>query len=879
MTQPTAPAPVVGPRGWWSVFRTWPRPVRLATYVAAVLVLALVITLVAGVAAVRRPFPQTSGEIELAGLEAPVEVVRDEQGVPHLYGDSIADLVKAQGYVHAQDRFYEMDVRRHATAGRLAELFGEAALESDLLVRTLGWRRIAEEELALVEPETRRLLEAYADGVTAYLEQHSPGEIAVQYSLLRLTGLDYRPEPWSAVDSLAWLKAMAWDLRGNMVQEVGRALALTTVGPERTQDLYPSYPYDEHRPIVDGGLVVDDVFEPEATTGGTRNPARPAPMPAELGAEAVAALERVGDGVRRMPPLLGRGNGIGSNSWVVSGDHTESGLPLLANDPHLGVSLPGVWHQVGLHCRTVSADCPLDVSGFGFSGVPGVVIGHNADIAWGFTNLSPDVTDLYVERIREDRWLHGGRWRDLTVREETLRVRGGEDLTLAVRSTAHGPIVSDASLELGALAQRAPVGRPLTQPAGEEYAVSLAWTALQPGRTADAILKLNLATDWESFREAVSTFEVPSQNLVYADTTGVIGYQAPGRIPIRKSGNDGRLPAAGWLPENDWTGSYVPFQALPYVVDPPEGFLVTANQAVTGPGYRYHLTDDWDHGYRAQQIRERLETLVGAEEPISTEDLTDLQLDERHPLAATLLPWLLEVELPAGYDSEGQEVLADWDGRATADSAGAAYFNVVWRNLLARTFQDELPLEQWPDGGDRWYAVVERLLDEPRNGWWDDLTTDDRVEDRDDILRAALLDARDEITRLRSRNPQGWSWGDLHRLDLYDATLGTSGIGLVEWLVNRDGWGVGGGSATVNATGWDATLGYQVATAPSMRMVVDLADPDASRWVNLTGVSGHPFHEHFTDQTDTWAAGETYAWPFTRSAVDAAADDTLILLP
>jgi penicillin amidase len=848
-------------------FLGWPRFARIATYVAAVLVLALIALSITAVQLVRRPFPQTSGSADLPGLEGRVEVVRDDHGIPQLYGDSVDDLMRAQGYVHAQERFFEMDVRRHATAGRLAEMFGKDALESDEYVRTMGWRRVAEKELAIVSPATRAALEAYADGVNAYLDSHSPGQIAVEYTVLNAGGLGYRPEHWSPVDSISWLKAMAWDLRGNMTDEIDRVLALAGHSAAQVAGLYPSYPYDEHAPIVDQGAVVDDVFEQDATGPGTRNPQRPA-----YTAGMRDVLTRLRDGVAKMPTLLGRGDGVGSNSWVVDGDHSATGEPLLANDPHLGVSLPGVWMQMGLHCRVVSESCPLDVAGFTFSGVPGVIIGHNADIAWGFTNLGPDVSDLFLEKVEGDRWRYDGRWRPLRTRTETIEVDGGDDVRITVRSTAHGPLLSDVADDI------ADVGEDPPGVAAGDYAVALQWTALQPTATADAVLALDTATDWDSFREAASAFEVPAQNMVYADREGHIGYQAPGRIPIRKSGNDGLLPSAGWKPENDWTGDYIPFSALPNVLDPDEGFVVTANQAVIGPDYGRFLTDDWDRGYRSQRIRDLIQERIDDGDGLTVDDMAELQLDDLHPLAPVLTPYLLDVDL-RGYYGAGLRELRDWDFHQDADSAGAAYFNAVWRNLLSLTFHDDLPVDIWPDGGDRWYAVISRLLTEPDAAWWDDKSTEDVRETRDDILERSLRDARDDLTRRQSLDPDEWTWGHLHQLDLHSQALGESGIGPVERLVNRDGWQVGGGSSTVDATSWDAVEGYGVTSAPSMRMVVSLGDLDDSRWINLTGVSGHPFNSHYTDQTDLWADGKTLAWAFTQDAVQDSADDVLTLEP
>ncbi|HWJ82342.1 MAG TPA: penicillin acylase family protein [Nocardioides sp.] len=859
---------------WWRRFRLLPGVLRFPVYVAAALVVVLVVALLAGTVVVRRSWPQTSGEVDLPGLDDTVEVIRDDHGIPQIYASTMHDLVLAEGYVHAQERFFEMDVRRHATAGRLAELFGEDALSTDIVTRTMGWRRVAERELTLLQPRTRDLLDAYADGVNAYLADRDLSEISLEYALLDVSGLDYQPEKWTAVDSLAWLKAMAWDLRGNLDEEIGRALAATAVGERRAAQLYPAYDYAAHPPIVRGGAVVDDVFDQDATPGKSRLPERPAPGVA-------AALASAGRAVDAVPPLLGKGDGIGSNSWVVSGDRTASGAPILANDPHLGVSLPGVWMQVGMHCVEITDDCPFDVAGFSFSGVPGVVIGHNQDIAWGFTNLAPDVTDLYVERVRGDRYQYDGRMHRLKERTETIDVRGGDPVELTVRSTPHGPLLSglgDAvdgvDSELGDDVADSAVAVP--DGSRWDHEVALSWTALTPRPTADALFALDVATDWRSFRDALSDFDAPGQNVVYADREGNIGYQATGRVPIRRSGNDGLEPVAGWRPENDWTGSYVPYDALPSVYDPDDGMLVTANQAVIDPagGYPYYLTADSDYGYRSTRIAE----LLAADDSLTPDDMSRIQGDDLNPMASVLTPYLLRLHPGSGYYGAGERLLQDWDFREPTDSAAAAYYNVVWRELLHRTFADELPRTAEPDGGDRWFAVVTDLLERPRDPWWDDVETDE-VEHRDDILVASLRAARDDLTAEQSPDPDDWSWGRLHRLELRSSTLGESGIGPIEWLFNRGPWELPAGGSLVDATGWDAREGYGVATAPSMRMVVPMDDLDGARWISLTGVSGHAFNPHYTDQTDLWARGETLPWAFSRDAVVDAGADTLVLRP
>ncbi|MPZ61258.1 MAG: penicillin acylase family protein [Propionibacteriales bacterium] len=846
---------------------------RTASIVAIVLVAVLVLALVAATWAVRRSFPQTEGEITVPGLESEVTVYRDERGVPQIYADNSEDLFYAQGFVHAQDRFFEMDFRRHVTAGRTAELFGEEAVETDSFVRTLGWREVAEREIAMLDADTRRYLEAYADGVNAYIGDRGPSQLSLEYVVLGLGGLDYSPEEWTPVDSLAWLKAMAWDLRSDMEDEIDRVLATQTLEPEQVARLYPDYPFGRHPPIVTSGAVVDGVFEQEATQNTTRQPRRAVLSPA-----VVSALRGVAAVSNRLPSLLGTGSGLGSNAWAVSGERTSTGLPLLANDPHLAPSIPGIWYQMGLHCTTVDADCPFDVSGFTFSGLPGVVIGHNDTIAWGFTNLGADVADLYVEDVRGDSYRYKGRFRPVRQRRERIRVAGGEDVRITVRSTRHGPLISDVNDELSDVAElgedvateRVSGGR---RGLRGDAAIALRWTALEPGRTADALFMMNTARSWDEFRRAARYFDVPAQNLVYADVDGRIGYQAPGRIPIRRSGN-GDWPVPGWDPAYEWADQPVPFDALPNVLDPPEGYVVTANQAVIGKDYPYYLGSAFARGYRSQRIAE----LIRDDLSLTPEDMTQIQLDAQNGNAETLVPYLLDLNIDAAYVREGQQVLEDWDMNQSSGSAGAAFFNVVWTNVLEKTFHDQLPEEVWPDGGDRWFDVVRKLLNRPHAQWWDDARTG-FVETRDDILIEAMQEARHEITRLQARDPELWSWGHLHRLELVHQSLGRSGIGPIEWLFNRGPFGVGGGDSMVNATGWDATEGYDVNWVPSMRMVVSLDDLDESHWINLTGASGHVFNARYSDQSELWREGETTPWAFSPEAVRETAVDELRLVP
>ncbi|WP_246649665.1 penicillin acylase family protein [Nonomuraea coxensis] len=815
------------------------------------LVLALVLTGVL-VFIVRQSFPQVDGSVRLSGLSGSVEIYRDKSGIPHIYASNPGDLFMAQGYVHAQDRFYEMDFRRHMTAGRLSELYGRSTLETDKALRTMGWRRVAEQELPLLSEDTRAYLDAYAKGVNAWLSAHpNASDRSLEYSILKIQNGAYHPEPWGPADSLAWLKAMAWDLRSNMEDEIDRALIAAKLPRDRVEQLYPGYPFDRHSPIVTTGAIDRERFDQKAEPR------------LRLGTGAVIqAAARTLDAV---PSTMGTADreGIGSNSWVISGAHTKSGKPLLANDPHLSPQLPSVWYQAGLHCRQVSAQCPYDVTGFTFSGVPGVVIGHNAKIAWGFTNLGPDVADLFLEKVDGETYLYRGERRRLETRKEQIKVAGGATVTITVRSTVHGPLINEVM--------------PDAKPSGEANAVALQWTALTPGHTADAIFALNKAGDWAQFRSAASLFEVPAQNLVYADTSGKIGYQAPGRIPVRAKG-DGRWPAPGWTGEYDWLPDPIPFEQLPSVEDPAEGFVVTANNAVIDPTrYKPLLTEDWAYGYRSERIRSLVEEAVGKGK-VDAAAMSAVQADTRNGFAATLVPALAEVDL-AGPARQARELLTSWDGTQGLDSAPAAYFNAVWRHLLALTFHDELPEQARPAGGDRWYEVVRRLLDIPDDPFWDDVTTENVTERRDDVLRQAMASAYQELADRFGEKAADWRWGDLHRLDLVNGSLGTSGIAPVEALFNRGPIAVPGGKDAVNATGWNAQKGYAVTAVPSMRMVVDLSDLDKSQWINLTGASGHAFHENYWDQAEIWAGGGLLPMRSSPGSVRKAAVHTLKLSP
>lgn len=403
--------------------------------------------------------------------------------------------------------------------------------------------------------------------------------------------------------------------------------------------------------------------------------------------------------------------------------------------------------------------------------------------------------------------------------------------------------------------------------------MSLQWTALEPGTAASAVFALSTAQDFEEFRLAAALFDVPAQNLIYADVEGNIGYQTPGRLPIRGAG-DGWMPQPGWDSAYDWTG-YIPFDELPVSYNPSSGYIVTANNAIVTDDYEHFLSRDWDYGYRAARIVELIERKAAAA-PLTAQDMRDIQMDNEMWIGLRLATALEGVEVESTGVDLAVSLLRDWDAQSDSDSAAAAYANVLWSNLVRNLFVErEQPLPI--DGQGRLFTVVDGLLDDPDNPLWTNTFVD--VSGMDEMLALSAEQAREELSSLQGEDPAAWNWGDLHAITLTSDTLGTSGIAPIEMLFNRGPFPVGGGSSIVNATGWELGTSYATTTVPSMRMVVDLADFDDSTWIHLTGASGHAFHEHYIDQTEDWAAGLQKPWAFSTKAVDAAATHTLVLTP
>ena len=751
---------------------------------------------------------QTAGNLRLTGLSGPVTVTRDRWGVPHIRAErSDADALFALGYVHAQDRLWQMEFQRRIAQGRLSEVLGSAALDQDRFLHTWGFYRAAQSALPTLSPRTRGLIRAYTAGVNAEL---ATGRLPLEFTVLR-----YKPEPWTEVDSIAWQKLMAFDLGGNWEDELLGQRAVQKLGSAGLSEVLAPYP--ANAPTI---LSERDLKQAELTGQA------PAPSALRLPASTLRELRAQLQAAR----ALGFGSvpGKGSNDWVVAGSRTVSGKPLLADDPHLGLSAPMLWYLAdvqgpGLHA--VGATIP---------GLPGVVIGHNDRIAWGVTNVNPDVQDLYVEPA-------GAK---LTSRVEIIRVKGQPDERLTVQESGHGPIISGVSDGAGALGPR----------------VALKWTALLPGDTTyDSFIGLNYARNWTDFTGALRRYVTPSQNFVYADVDGNIGYYAPGKVPIR-AGWDGSLPVPG-DGTREWRG-YIPFERLPHAENPPEAQVVSANNRVVPPGYPFSLANDrnWAEPYRAERILE----LLNARAKLAPADFKRVQFDTVSLVWRDFKGVLLATKPANDLSRTALDKLRAWDGNETLDSVQASLFE-AWLMRLQTLAEDEL-------GPGTRLTSLATLNQLKANG---PLCRDGQAEVTSCaawLTRSLDLATQDLSARLGS-DPAAWQYRRLHHSASLHGAFG--GVGAIGWIWNR-GVPTPGGTDTVNVARPDPGSFAQT-HAPSYRQIVDLSDLDKSLFVATLGQSGNPLSPHYADQQGLWARGDYL--PMSRDPKDWGRTQTLTLQP
>ncbi len=782
-----------------------------------VLVLLLLLALAAGFVYLRSSLPKVRGSLEVPGLQDMVEVVRDRYAVPHIYAQTPADAYFALGFVHAQDRLWQMEFQRRVGAGRLSEVLGEATLATDTFLRTLSVYRYAEAALDAFSPATLEVLDAYVSGINTFLETRR-GALPPEFLVL-----NFEPEPWTHADVVVWTKMMAYDLSGNWRDEVLRARLAQSLSLEQIAELWPPYPEDA------------PVALPDFTA-----------LYRELDFENVWAGS-----------LDGIVAGAGSNNWVVGGSKTESGLPLLANDPHLGLQAPSLWYFAHLSAPG------LEVIGATLPGTPSVLLGRNERIAWGFTNTGPDVQDTFIERVNPEnpaQYLTPDGYADFTERLETVRVKGADDVVLNVRETRHGPVISDVDAASASAADLE----------GGKHVLALAWTALQDeDLTLQAGLELNTAQDWDEFVAALKNFEVPQQNIVYADTSGNVGYYAPARVPVRAAG-DGLAPVPGWTGEYDWSG-FVPFDNLPHAYNPASAQVVTANNRVVPEDYPYFLTSDWAPPYRAERITE----LLAQKDAHTVSSFAAIQADQTDTMSLDFLPLLLEVEPATEAGRAALAKLRDWDGAMRADLSEPLLFWAWYRALVRLTLSDDLGELFGDYYGVRSQFMLDAVAGETKTAWCDDTRTPD-PESCADLAARAWADGLEYLSATYG-DANAWRWGAAHVAHMDHAVMSNTPLaGLFDLKTE-----VGGSANSVNVGSFSlgSSTPFRDNHGPGYRAVYDLSDLGKSLYVHSTGQSGNPLSRHYRDFLEKWRDVEYLPMSTDREVVEEGAVGTLRLVP
>jgi len=730
--------------------------------------------------------PVIDGELAVTILDQDVTVTRDEKGVPHIFAKTDADLYRAQGYVQAQDRLFQMDLARRQASGRLSEIIGEATINTDKHFRTFSLRDAAEKSLAAYDDESKQVLEWYAEGVNAFIAQAKESNtLSYEFALL-----GYEPEEWTVVDSLTIGKYMAYDLGGNWNTLAFRHWALQNFDEEKAKELFIKYPENA------SAIIEANIQNPVAVAG-------------QFSAEM-------------LPNEFN-----GSNNWVVSGDKTKSGTPILADDPHLGLSTPSIWYQMHLQSPQ------QNVSGVIFAGIPGIILGHNDEIAWGVTNVGPDVQDLYIEIPNPDnptQFRYDGKWEQAEVRDESIKVKDGETVDFEVVVTRHGPIMTDLAFKD-------------TEPTAQ---FSMQWTALQPTAELRAVLGFNKAKTWSDFEKALEDFKAPAQNFVFASKDGTIAYKANGQIPIRKQG-EGQLPVPGDSSDYGWEG-FIPWDELPTLVNPKEGFIATANNQVIGEDYPYHITDFWAQPYRFERIKEVLE----ANDAITVEDMMALQMDQHNLYAREFLPDLLTSLKEKDQDGKYAEIIAmleKWDMVDAKESGAPLVFHTLMIKLQEVLFKDQMPEDMYGIMYGK-FNITDQLLRTAYSGeksiW---------IEEQGGIDETIYKAFELTIAQLQDqfgKNSSKWQWGDYHQLT-FDHTLGSASPILAAYF-NAKKVPIGGSKVTVQAA--DNDLAGNVDHGASWRFVVDVGDLSSAYHIVGPGQSGHVKSDWYQDQVLDWANGD-----------------------
>jgi penicillin G amidase len=793
--------------------------------------------------AVRAALPQRDGTVRLAGLTAPVVITYDTLAVPNISASNLPDLFFAQGYNTAQDRLWQMDTTRRFASGDLAVVLGPKYLKYDREQRILGLRQVAERAAANMDPRQRAQVEAYAAGVNAYIEQHR------KTLPLEFRFLGYAPHVWTVEDSLLVGLSMTEFLNHGLYKDkLEKEKILARLGPELTADLFVNTSWRDHPPGADGSPI--ELETPQETTPDEEEQSPPGPKQKSDERQVPRGQSSFPQNPEKQIPRFARDDKTsgdpqdtddqhlrpGSNNWVISGAHTGSGKPLLSNDMHLDLEIPNVWYEAHL----TAGD--FDVAGVTLPGMPYVIVGHNRRIAWGFTNLGPNVEDLYVEKFNDQgEYLTPQGWVKPEHRQEIIRVKGEPEVTLDVLTTRHGPIITDLI-------------------PGERRKLALKWTVYDPQATRIPFFAIDSAQNWQEFEAAFSQLGAPGQNVVYADVDGHIGYQATGLIPIRATG-DGSLPVPGDDDAHEWAG-YVPYDQLPSVYDPPSGIIASANGRVTPEGYRYELSIQWMSPYRTQRIYK----LLNAPKKFTPAELLAIQTDVVSPFdrfCAERFVYAVDHTAHASARAKSAaELMRNWDGTMDIDSP-AATIAVFSRDKLKELLLQPRLGADWQDY--KWFMSsvwLENVLDHQPARW-----LPPGYSDYDELLTRAVEEAVDDASATRALSL--WKWGRVHRVDIQHPFWS-------HFPILKKGAGTG----SLPLSGDEETIKMVTPHfGPSERLTVDFADLDATTLDIVNGESGNIFDEHFNDQWDAYYHGRAFKLPFSQDAVQRAGVHHLRLEP
>ena len=807
----------------------------------------LIIVIAAGATAwwfIYRPLPQLDGSISLPGLQKEVTVERDNWGVPHIRAASLVDAVEAQGYVVAQDRLWQLDLMRRASRGQLSEIFGQLALKSDKRFRTFGFSRAADRDFAAMDKDSRALMEAYARGVNAFIQQHQ-NTLPLEFTLLK-----YKPQPWQPTDSMVIAGYMYQTLTDTWERELDRAKVEERVGADRSKDLFavdapmdhfvvgdPDVPNDGSQASRadpddddddDDDMPTDSILKATVhSPAGVGTPETFADITSALWPSIQGYLEETQSEIRK---------GLGSNNWVVSGAHTATGKPLLANDTHLELSIPPIWYEIHLSAPGFNA------KGFTLPGAPLIVIGHNDRIAWGFTNNGADVQDLYIETFNPaapDEYRVNGAWVKAQVFDETIHVKGQADEHLKVVVTRHGPVVHREG----------------------DKVYALRWTALEPGGLGNTYNWLSTAKNWHEFREVMKRVWGPGQNAVYADVEGNIGYLMAARVPIRKKGH-GEVPIPGDTDAYEWTG-YIPFDQLPQALNPDSGLIVTANARVVGPNYKPYLTDRWEEPYRTARIYDLLHDKTNLRPIDMLKVETDTYSYPHAFLADQMASASKKVHPKDARAKKLVDGLRDWNGIADADSSLVSFL------VMARRAALELILDPYLGKDANLYSwrstvFLQKVLTDRPAKW-----LPPAYKTYDELLAATADRAVTMLAeQTKSERVDDWQWKELNSLDMLHP-IGREGF--LKHLLSITGKPQSGTGYSVRA----ATKRH----GPSMRFVANLANWDDSILLIPAGESGQVGSGHYTDQFSYWYEGKPIVSPYSDAAEAKARKHTLMLKP